>query len=58
MAEHHVLPLLKQNTKEQTFKNKTQKSKIQKQKRKHSDFSFENGIVFVQEVGVRARAVF
>jgi hypothetical protein len=48
----------KQNTKEQTFKNKTQKSKIQKQKRKHSDFSFENGIVFVQEVGVRTRAVF
>jgi len=48
----------KQNTKEQTFKSKTQKSKIQKQKRKHSDFSFENEIIFVKEVGVRARAVF
>jgi hypothetical protein len=48
----------KQNTKEQTFKNKTQKSKIQNKKDKSSNFSFENGIVFVQEVGVRARAVF
>jgi hypothetical protein len=48
MAGHHVLPLLKQNTKEQKSKQKRQKLK----------FLLKNGIVFVQELEVRARAVF